>query len=1026
MSGSYRRPLPAFPKGPQRDSHTTQRSGNEFYRQDQQFHSSYSRRWNGVDSHTVYHRDRVNGGASYRRYQSYRDDTGYEPVRDRRFDDKRESHDFLNYGEARPASQRRPQPTIRYDSDFSKSKYHYFDPISKKLIHRNEMKSWRSDSKIPSNGFVIAQESYGGQVRSVMKERYPEQKGTDPRTKGCPTGPFRKYRDKLTLVPRISYDKYSVGPPPQIEIVVCPISEMSSVQDISVKNYFRRYGEISHFKAFNDPNNALPLHVYLIRYNSSESKINEAARAAYKATKEHEGKGCIILGSRFSVTLNKDNILENTISDLVEKNAAKAKKLQDEIRKQNEKQVKLAKKEIKRERAKISHKKIPYDLSKQINSRPVLCISKFFSNNHGFRVEDFKVMLRKYTWSRIIDHPAGIFVVFNDEVSAKMCMNAESGRMTMISRTKRIPVEIKLQLIPGQRETSSNTKIDSKVTSGLPKTKVYNTREELIEAATKYVLEDLEKALHIDLRKRFIGPTVFDTLNPSLFPHLVAKRQIKEQETRQAATKAAEEAKKKLKTTNDFDVFNLYGARAPRKKTHLFKRRGSDSLDSLATRNLKRSKFAVPTAHLLNEDSVSRELTPTTASLSPVKTEDEENYSTDGGFSGNEIEDDESPFKKDMVRVETDATTPDLDFTEKMALYAGKSDELLKIPALYRPRASDVPEPIYEDDTTSGSLGLKDLQHTVKDDEDLNLLKQILRLSEFDAEQPKSGPRLQYQVWKVHCAEEDKRAMQEAQTKLNDVPFPEGITSTSHSVKAEGYRKIPDRLKACYLPHRRKIHQPLNTVSNHNESMDGTPDLPKEDSESKDAFEPPTQELSSSRDNRASNRRFQQDIEAQRAAIGTESELLSLNQLNKRKKPVTFARSAIHNWGLYALEPITAKEMIIEYVGERIRQPVAEMREIRYIKRGIGSSYLFRVDENTVIDATKKGGIARFINHCCDPSCTAKIIKVGGKKRIVIYALRDIAANEELTYDYKFERETDDEERLPCFCGAPNCKGFLN
>lgn len=284
----------------------------------------------------------------------------------------------------------------------------------------------------------------------------------------------------------------------------------------------------------------------------------------------------------------------------------------------------------------------------------------------------------------------------------------------------------------------------------------------------------------------------------------------------------------------------------------------------------------------------------------------------------------------------------------------------------------------------------------------------------------------QYRVWKLCSGEENQTLVQEAQLKLNEVPFHEELISNSGSVKAEGYRKISDRLKTCYLPHRRKIHQPLNTVSNHNDSLDGTPDLPKEDFENKDPSEPAPQELSSSRDNRASNRRFQQDIEAQRAAIGTESELLSLNQLNKRKKPVTFARSAIHNWGLYALEPIAAKEMIIEYVGERIRQPVAEMREIRYIKKGIGSSYLFRVDENTVIDATKKGGIARFINHCCDPSCTAKIIKVGGKKRIVIYALRDIAANEELTYDYKFERETDDEERLPCLCGAPTCKGFLN
>ncbi len=83
--------------------------------------------------------------------------------------------------------------------------------------------------------------------------------------------------------------------------------------------------------------------------------------------------------------------------------------------------------------------------------------------------------------------------------------------------------------------------------------------------------------------------------------------------------------------------------------------------------------------------------------------------------------------------------------------------------------------------------------------------------------------------------------------------------------------------------------------------------------------------------------------------------------------------------------------MIIEYVGEKVRQEIADLRERRYEKSGIGSSYLFRIDEGHVVDATKKGGIARFINHSCMPNCTAKIIRVDGDKRIVIYALRDIA-----------------------------------
>jgi histone-lysine N-methyltransferase SETD1 len=49
-------------------------------------------------------------------------------------------------------------------------------------------------------------------------------------------------------------------------------------------------------------------------------------------------------------------------------------------------------------------------------------------------------------------------------------------------------------------------------------------------------------------------------------------------------------------------------------------------------------------------------------------------------------------------------------------------------------------------------------------------------------------------------------------------------------------------------------------------------------------------------------------------------------------------------------------------------QMVADMREKRYVQEGIGSSYLFRVDHDTIIDATKCGNLARFINHCCTVS----------------------------------------------------------
>ena len=68
------------------------------------------------------------------------------------------------------------------------------------------------------------------------------------------------------------------------------------------------------------------------------------------------------------------------------------------------------------------------------------------------------------------------------------------------------------------------------------------------------------------------------------------------------------------------------------------------------------------------------------------------------------------------------------------------------------------------------------------------------------------------------------------------------------------------------------------------------------------------------------------------------------------------------------MEAVAADEMVIEYVGQSIRSIIADLREIQYEKMGIGSSYLFRVDLDSIIDATKCGNLARFINHSCNVS----------------------------------------------------------
>ncbi|KAH8514914.1 hypothetical protein H0E87_003677 [Populus deltoides] len=144
-------------------------------------------------------------------------------------------------------------------------------------------------------------------------------------------------------------------------------------------------------------------------------------------------------------------------------------------------------------------------------------------------------------------------------------------------------------------------------------------------------------------------------------------------------------------------------------------------------------------------------------------------------------------------------------------------------------------------------------------------------------------------------------------------------------------------------------------------------------------------------------------------------DLLKATQLKARKKRLCFQRSKIHDWGLVALESIEAEDFVIEYVGELIRPQISDIRERLYEKMGIGSSYLFRLDDGYVVDATKRGGIARFINHSCEPNCYTKVISVEGQKKIFIYAKRYIAAGEEITYNYKFPLE---DKKIPCNCGS--------
>jgi len=113
--------------------------------------------------------------------------------------------------------------------------------------------------------------------------------------------------------------------------------------------------------------------------------------------------------------------------------------------------------------------------------------------------------------------------------------------------------------------------------------------------------------------------------------------------------------------------------------------------------------------------------------------------------------------------------------------------------------------------------------------------------------------------------------------------------------------------------------------------------------------------------------------------------------------------------------------MVIEYRGETVRPTIADLREKAYEERGL-DCYLLRADEDTVIDTTLKGNIARFTNHSCNPNMYTKIVSVDGGNHIIFFTRVDVAPGEELTYNYRFDAESG---KVPCYCGAHNCRGFL-
>jgi SET domain-containing protein len=122
-------------------------------------------------------------------------------------------------------------------------------------------------------------------------------------------------------------------------------------------------------------------------------------------------------------------------------------------------------------------------------------------------------------------------------------------------------------------------------------------------------------------------------------------------------------------------------------------------------------------------------------------------------------------------------------------------------------------------------------------------------------------------------------------------------------------------------------------------------------------------------------------------------------------------KKGLNGLGLFAQDTIKNKEWIIEYIGTKLTAKQSE---------NVVKQYLFEVHKNLTLDGSIRTNTARYINYSCEPNAEAWNVN----DRIFIRAIRDIAKDEEITYDYgiEFFDMFIKGGKKGCYCGSKKCK----
>uniref|UniRef100_A0A3P8VKJ5 Histone-lysine N-methyltransferase NSD3 n=1 Tax=Cynoglossus semilaevis TaxID=244447 RepID=A0A3P8VKJ5_CYNSE len=183
----------------------------------------------------------------------------------------------------------------------------------------------------------------------------------------------------------------------------------------------------------------------------------------------------------------------------------------------------------------------------------------------------------------------------------------------------------------------------------------------------------------------------------------------------------------------------------------------------------------------------------------------------------------------------------------------------------------------------------------------------------------------------------------------------------------------------------------------------------------------PTDDHPCSLDSQCLNRVLQYECHSQvcPAGMSCENQCFSKRQYAETEVVKTDGRG----WGLRTNQALRKGDFVIEYVGELIDAEECQQRIKHAHEHRVSDFYMLTLTKDRVIDAGPKGNSARFMNHSCSPNCETQKWTVSGDVHIGLFALCDIEAGTELTFNYNLYCVGN--RRMSCHCGSDNCSGFL-